>query len=137
MLSEDEIISSLPEYYDYEEYLSEGFQDFTDYKRFYYFNYEGLVSNLENNEYFEPVTEENIETVRGYFKNYQKWVELEDFAGIYEFSYTTDVEVGDYWYYKTREGDEIGNGVYGKYDNYDVYYLDLDGMVLHYIHNNI
>ena len=44
---------------------------------------------------------------------------------------------GDYVKIKTKEGKEIGNYKYGKFDDYSVYFFDVETLTLYYIHNNI
>lgn len=54
----------------------------------------------------------------------------------YKFDINT-INEGDYVLIKTKEGKEIGNSQYGKYDNYSVYLFDSETLTLYYIHNNI
>ena len=44
---------------------------------------------------------------------------------------------GDYVKIKTKEGKKIGNSKYGKFDDYSVYFFDVETLTLYYIHNNI
>ena len=47
------------------------------------------------------------------------------------------VSEGDFFYIETKDGEPIGQGTYGKFDNYSVYYFDVDAQILYYFHNNI
>ena len=48
-----------------------------------------------------------------------------------------DINEGDYVKIKTKEGQKIANGKYETYDNYSVYFFDIETLTLYYIHNNI
>ena len=47
------------------------------------------------------------------------------------------INSGDYFYIYTLEGKPIGQSIYGKYDNYDVYYVDIESCTVYFIHSNI
>lgn len=54
--------------------------------------------------------------------------------------YDFDESVINSWDYiriKTKEGEKIGDSKYEKYDNYSVYYFDIETLTLCYIHSNI
>ena len=38
---------------------------------------------------------------------------------------------------ETKEGKEIEDSKYGKFDDYSVYFFDAETLTLYYIHNNI
>ena len=46
------------------------------------------------------------------------------------------IDENDYVRIKTSEGEPIGDREYGKYDNYDVYFFDVESLTLYYIHSN-
>jgi hypothetical protein len=59
-----------------------------------------------------------------------------DRAGEYDFD-TKCMTGGDFVLIESKEGVSDGNIVYGKYDNYNIYYFDTDSNILYYFHNNI
>ena len=55
----------------------------------------------------------------------------------YDFD-TSVINEGDYVKIVTKEGQPInGDSTYGKYDNYSIYFFDIETLTLYYIHNNI
>ena len=54
----------------------------------------------------------------------------------YHFS-RADIDESDYLYIYDRNGEAIGEGVYSKYDSYNVYFFDSQTTTLYYFHNNI
>ena len=55
----------------------------------------------------------------------------------YSFDRNVQINKGDYYYIYTLEGKPIGNSKYRKFDNYDVYYVDIETKTVYYIHANI
>lgn len=133
---EDPVIKSLPEYKSKDSYLSEGFQDYTDYAKYTFDNIE--TDDLNESGYFKEATEADVSEILAYIKNFEGWVDLED--GEVEENYDFDktiVTVGDYFYIDTKYGQPIGTTTYGKFDDYNVYFFDTDSQILYYFHNNI
>lgn len=116
-----------------EEYWDKsGFQDYTDYCKYYYND-----SNLfKENSYYKLVKQTDIEELRGYFNNFYEWMKTSNRLNEYDFL-NDYISEGDYFYIKTKEGEKIGNSYYGKYDNYTIYFFDTDQNILYYIHSNM
>lgn len=113
-----------------EEYFDkEGIQDYSDYAKYIYDNEEVII----NDDKYKKISEDDIENIRSYFDDFSRVIRLE---GIYDFD-TSIITDGDYVRIKTKEGEEIGDSTYGKYDNYSVYFFDRETLTLYYIHNNI
>lgn len=115
-----------------EHYQKGGFQDYADYAKYIYPSKE----IIENDDQYEKVTKENILNITGYFEDFYNWMETSDRIDKYDFDKSI-INVGDYIRIKTKEGKKIGDSNYGKYDNYSVYYFDVETLTLYYIHNNI
>lgn len=115
-----------------EHFDEDGFQDYTD---FCIYQYDSADKFVENGDY-RKITEEDMETIRGYFENFGQWMETENRTDEYLFD-DTCISEGDYYHIETKEGKPIGDSKYGKYDDYSLYYFDVDTMTLFYIHNNI
>ena len=133
-IKEDAEDSNIPEgYIRSEEHFDEsGFMDYTDYCKYYY----DSTPVLEESR-FHMVSESEVEEIKGYFSDFQRWMEIEDRLEEYDFDDRCITE-GDYVFIKTKAGEPIGTDghVYGKYDFYTVYYFDVDSCVLFYIHND-
>lgn len=133
---QDPILGSLPEYQSKEFYTSGGFQDYTDYAKYTY----DFVpfEDLNASKYFTKTTIEDVEEILLHIDNFENWVEVigDELKENYDFDKTV-VSVGDYFYIRTKAGEPIGQGTYGKFSNYTVYYFDVDTKILYYFHNNI
>ena len=73
-----------------------------------------------------------------FIEDFEGWVEAcgGELKENYDFDKTIITD-GDFFYIDTKEGESIGQGTYGKFDNYSVYYFDVDAQILYYFHNNI
>ncbi len=114
-----------------EHFDKDGFQDYTDYCKYFYKN----AAAFENNPNYHKVTEPDIAVIKGYFDDFKQCMVDCDRADEYDFD-TKCLTSGDFVFIKTKEGVSDGNIVYEKYDNYNVYLFDTDSSVLYYIHNN-
>lgn len=134
--ADNEVLYSLPGYIDSEYYTSGGFQDYTDYAKY---TYNAVTEeDLSASGYFTVMTEADVDNILSYIANFESWVEAvggEVKAG-YDFDKTV-ISEGDYYYIKTKEGEPIGQGTYGKFDNYTVYFFDVELLTLFYFHSNI
>ncbi len=125
---------SLPKCINKECYYSDGMQDYTDYCKYYYD--EESISDFEKHRSFNIVEESNIENIKSYFKHFEECVKEQSFYDKYDFHYDVQIKEGDYFYIITKEGLNIGDGFYGQFDYYDVYYVDMDKRILYFIHSN-
>jgi len=89
------------------------------------------------------VAVEDIERIKSYVENFQsvvdsvKQVEPESEL-VKKFSFNVEIiDENDYFYIKTREGSAHSEGKYGKFDNYSVYFVDLEKNILYYFHCDI
>ena len=112
-------------------YDKNGFRDYTDYCKYYYNDKKAF----ENHSRYRQISESDIDTISGYFSDFQSWMEEEKRTAEYDFDINC-ISEGDYALIETEEGSQIGNGksVYGKYDIYTVYFFDTDSCILYYIH---
>lgn len=133
---QESVIASLPDYESKEFYTIDGFQDYTDYAKYTYDNIS--IHDLESSEYFSIVTSDDVEEILLYIDDFEGWVEA--CGGELKENYDFDkyiVSEGDFFYIETKEGEPIGQRTYRKFENYDVYYFDVDAQILYYFHNNI
>lgn len=132
----DDLLSALPGYSSSEYYTTGGFQDYTDYAKYTYdsLSQEDIIAT----GYFVTMTEADIPNILSYIENFEGWVEI--VGGEVEENYDFDKSIlseGDFFYIKTKEGEPIGQSTYGKFDNYSIYFLDVESSVLYYFHSNI
>lgn len=107
------------------EYSDGGWGDFTNYS-IYYFNAKSIKKFQKNTKY-KKVTQSDIENIKSYFENFEEWLEWCDFKDKYTFNKDTQIKEGDYFYIYALSG----------YDNYDLYYVDMEKYIVYFIHNNI
>ena len=125
----DPVIASLPEYENSECYYSDGFQDFTNYCKYYFSRND--VKKIINNHYLKPVTKGSIAELNGYFDNFEGWIEFVDYKEKYDFRRGI-IDTDDYFYIENDETIEEH-----KYWDYNVYFFDVQSQILYFIHSNI
>lgn len=121
-------MSGMPKYETKECYYGEGFQDYTDYCKYFY--NESTIKKFKTHSKFKKVSNSNIEEIKSYFENFEEWVKNTDYYENYDFDYSTQVKEGDYFYIFEKAN-------YEKYGYYDVYYVDMTKQILYFIHSNI
>lgn len=117
---------------DKEEYFSSSIQDYTDYAKYIYKD----NNEIKNNTNYDTVKKENIENIKEYFNEFKNIMESEERLNEYDFN-TNQINEGDYYKIVTKEGQYIGDTKYDKFDDYSVYFYDIDKNTLYYIHSNI
>ena len=116
-------------YYKKEEFWDkEGFQDYTDYCKYYY--EDKYDAKFAEDKYYTKVKEDNITEVVGYFEIMED-VMLPERADDYDFD-KAQITAGDY----VRIESEYIEGT-STYASFDVYLYDVETNILYYIHNNI
>lgn len=112
------------------ENFSSGIQDHTDFCVYIYES----ANPVKNDADYSVATEEDVEILKGYFDDFKGWAELK--GGPFSYQYF-GVSAGDYFIIRTKEGQPVGDGEYGKYDDYSVWFFDIESLTLYYMHNNI
>ena len=131
------VLMSLPDYKTKSFYTSGGGGDYTDYAKYTFDSVN--IKKLKKSKYFKKITNADVKEILLYINDFEKWVESTSSIELKE-NYDFDkniVSKGDFFYIETKEGESIGQGIYDKYDNYDVYYFDVENSILYYFHNNI
>ncbi|MBQ7837415.1 MAG: hypothetical protein IJ395_02225 [Clostridia bacterium] len=130
------VISSLPDYESREFYTSGGFQDYTDYAKYFYDSI--TAQDLESSEHFTVTTDEDVEEILLHIDDFERAVAVtaEELKENYDFDRSIVTE-GDYFCIETKFGEPIGQGFYEKFHNYSVYYFDIDAQIMYYFHHNI
>ncbi|MGL4107472.1 hypothetical protein [Clostridium sp. LP20] len=112
-----------------EEYFDkEGFQDYTDYCKYYYDKSSDLFSESDT---YSMVKENDIENIKSFFINVASWMEAAERSEEYDFD-DSCISEGDYFNISL-----VGNSNHQKFDNYSVYFYDTQSATLFYIHSNI
>lgn len=135
----DKVLNSLPRSESKEIYYEkDGWREYTDYAKYYYDDV--TVDDLNDSGYFHEVTVDDVENLKSYYSDfYGCWVATYHVFDEYfdKFDFKIDqIEAGDYFYIDTLEGQPIGDRYYLKFENYTVYYFDLESQTLYYLHNN-
>ncbi len=119
----------------YEYFDPDGFQDFTDYCKYLY--PKDAVDTFKKSTLYREMSQEDVSRIAGYFDDFTGWAKAaEHLQGKYDFVVSL-ISAGDYYFIQTKEGTQIGDSVYGTYDDYSVYFYDTETSTLFYIHNNI
>lgn len=130
---EDKVLDSIGEY-ERDAYFSYGgFQDFTDYGKYFYSSVD-----IAQSEYFERVSTSDIERINEFIDDFEGWIDLfrdEDpeieLVLNYDFERSV-IDTEDYYY--IYEGDAED---YPEFGYYDVWIFDSQSNILYYFHNNI
>ena len=100
-------------YYDKQEYFDkDGFQDYTDYCKYYYTEKDDIKFS-ENEDYCYIGGKEDISEVVNYFEDFEVWM-LPERADEYDFN-KSQITIGDYVYIYDKEGEPIGQSTYEKF----------------------
>ena len=135
-LFENPVLASLPKYENSDCYYGEGFQDYTNYCKYYFLKNDNIIEKLKENKYFKPLTSEDVEEVKSYFEDFKGWVEYEEYKDKYDFKYEY-VDTSDYFYIENKDTYEKYKNYHDKYSAYNVYFFDAQTKTLYYIHSNI
>lgn len=126
----DKVLLSLGSYESKEYYTSGGFQDYTDYAKYTYKNI-----NVEQNKYFKRIDDLNQWNLILHIENFEEWIDAikdsdpeNEVVVAYDFDMSL-ISNADY-YYIDKEPDS-------GYENYDVYFIDIETNTLYFFHNNI
>ena len=134
---EDKVLNSLGECRSCEFYTCGGFQDYTDYAKYYY-----DPVDFTDNEYFSIIEQSDIDALNEHLDNFESCVEAHGYNDAsseivvnYDFDRSV-IDHEDYLYIESEKYDpwDDGNMVFA---SYDVYFFDTQTNTLYYFHNNI
>ena len=133
---EDKVAASLGEYNNREFYTSGGFQDYTDYAKYYYTSPE-----VAENKYLKEIKETDLETINAHLDDFEGWVETiktsepsSEVVVNYDFDRKI-IDTEDYFYIDSEE--HTWNDGHTSLVKYNIYLFDTQTQVLYYFHNNI
>ena len=126
--AENDFHERLPQGYVHmeEHFQKNGFQDYTDYCKYYYND----ATVIESDERFSKITLSDVDEVKGFFKDTQNIMESEGRMDEFDFNESC-ISEGDYVY--IIEDTDVSKQ---KYYNYDVFLFDTDSDTLYFIHSN-
>ena len=109
-----------------------GFDDYIEYGKYMYKSKDKVLKDSE----YKKISEEETGNIIEYFIDFENAIESLDAINEYDFDKSM-INYGAYVKIVTKEGKSIGNSTYGKYDNYSIYFFDIETLTLYYIHTNI
>ncbi len=134
-VKEPGLIQLLPEYKNVQFYRGKGFQDYTQFGKYYYD--ETVIKFINKEQAMLYVKDKaDVSKIINYFQNFKKWIENEDFKDKYDFN-MENVTVGDYFYITNNYPNEDFDYNPEKYPTYNVYWFDTETLTMYFIHNNI
>ena len=133
---EEKVIASLGKYEGYDFFTSGGFQDYTDYAKYYY----GSIEITEN-QYLKKIQETDLITINMHLDDYEGWIETikssdnsNDVVVNYDFNREI-IDMEDYIYVDSEE--HVWDDGQTSLVRYNIYFYDTQSQVLYYFHNNI
>ena len=133
---EDKAIASLGEYDKEDFFTSGGFQDYTDYAKYYY-----TSVDFEKNKYFKKINEKDLTAINTHLDDFERWIDTikdsnpsSEVVVNYDFNRSI-IDTEDYLYIDSEEHtwDDGSTSLV----RYNVYLFDTQTQVLYYFHNNI
>lgn len=135
-LLEDKVLCSLGECKSYEFYTCGGFQDYTDYAKYYY-----DPVDFTDNEYFSIIEQSDIDALNEHLDDFESCIEAHGYNDAsseivvnYDFDHSL-IDSEDYLYIDSEK--HTWDDGYTSLVNYDVYFFDTQTNTLYYFHNNI
>lgn len=136
VIPKNKVLASLGEYRDHEFYTCGGFQDYTDYAKYYYDSVD-----FTDNEYFSIIEQSNMDALNEHLDNFESCIEAHGYSDAsseivvnYDFDRSL-IDSEDYLYIDSEK--HTRDDGYTLLVNYDVYFFDTQTNTLYYFHNNI
>ena len=133
---EDEIITSLGQYTDYEFYTEGDFQDYTDYAKYYYES-----ANFSENNHFTKIQNADFERINEHLDDFENWIASfknndESAEIVVNYDFDRNLIDKDDYIYISSEKHTYDNGQTSLV-NYNIYFFDSQSKTLYYFHNNM
>lgn len=133
---EDPVIASLGEYDRRVFFSSGGFQDYTNYAKYYY-----TSTEVSENSYLKKIQETDLSAINTHLDDFEGWIEtIKDSEPLSEVVVNYDfdreiIDTEDYFYIDSEE--HTWSDGHTTLVNYNVYLFDIQTQILYYFHNNI
>ena len=132
----DAVIASLGKYEKNEFFTSGGFQDYTDYAKYYF-----TSANIVENKYLNKVQETDFVIINTHLDDFEGWIETiknsessSEVVVNYDFNRKI-IDTEDYFYIDSE--DHTWSDGLNLLVRYNIYLFDTQTQVLYYFHNNI
>ena len=133
---EDAVIASLGKYEKNEFFTSGGFQDYTDYAKYYF-----TSANIVENKYLNKVQETDFVIINTHLDDFEGWIEAirnsepsNEVVVNYDFDRGI-IDTEDLFYIDSEE--HTWSDGHTSLVRYNIYLFDSQTQVLYYFHNNI
>ena len=133
---EDKVIASLGKYEKYEFFTSGGFQDYTDYAKYFFSS-----ANVVENKYLNKIQETDYAIINTHLDDFEGWIktikDIEPSSEVvvyYDFDREI-IDMEDYFYIDSEE--HTWSDGHTSLVRYNIYLFDTQTQVLYYFHNNI
>ena len=133
---EDKVLVSLGKYEENEFFTSGGFQDYTDYAKYFF-----TSANVVDNKYLNKVQETDFTTINTHLDDFEGWIETikasepsSEVVVNYDFDREI-IDTEDYFYIDSEE--HTWSDGHTSLVRYNIYLFDSQTQVLYYFHNNI
>lgn len=133
---QDEVAASLGEYKNRVFFTSGGFQDYTDYAKYYY-----TSAEVAENKYLKKIQETDLAAINTHLDDFEEWIETiknSDSSSEVVVNYDFDREIidtEDYIYIDSEE--HVWSNGDTSLVRYNIYFFDAQTQVLYFFHNNI
>ena len=132
----DNVAASLGEYERREFFTSGGFQDYTDYAKYYY-----TSAKISENKYLKKIQEKDLTAIHTHLDDFEGWLEIiqnsdarTEVVANYDFN-RESIDTEDFFYIDS-EAHTWSDGQTSLV-KYALYLFDSQTQVLYYFHNNI
>ena len=130
------VVSSLGKYADRVFYTSGGFQDFTDYAKYYF-----TAADIVENKHLNKIQETDFAMINAHLDDFEGWIDTikdsdpsDEVVVNYDFNRGM-VDTEDYFYIDSEEHTWSDGDT--SLVRYDIYLFDAQTQILYYFHNNI
>lgn len=133
---EDNVIASLGKYEKNEYFTSGGFQDYTDYAKYFF-----TSANVAENTYLNKIQETDFAIINTHLDDFEGWIAtIKDRESSSEVVVNYDfdrkiIDAEDYFYIDSEE--HTWSDGHTSLVKYNIYLFDTQTQVLYYFHNNI
>jgi hypothetical protein len=117
-------------------YTSGGFQDYTDYAKYYY-----ASSVVAENQYLKQIQDTDFDIINKHLDDFEDWIEIErksdpscEVVVNYDFDRNI-IDIEDYIYIDSEE--HTWSDGHTSLVSYNIYFFDTQTQILYYFHNNI
>lgn len=132
----DDVVTSLGKYNNRDFFTSGGFQDYTDYAKYYY-----TSTKVTENTYLKKIQETDFETINKHLDDFEVWIGTiknsepsNEVVLNYDFARCI-IDSEDYFYIDSEE--HTWSDGHTSLVRYNIYLFDTQTQILYYFHNNI